>query len=189
MKEINAKGIAVVALTLWICFGGGYTWLKQHYGSDAISSVPTTIINGAKTAIDNSGSRSVLVDRRIGSQTQIQLPTATMPTATPATVASGDIQGPKQKIVLKGIPDSARAPTPTAIPAWPRPSPISSDQYVFVNLGQPGANWWCVQIPSINKQACSADPYMVDNTKAQEDAARMMMSGIMKGEPIGTSRH
>lgn len=132
--------------------------------------------------------------------------TTAVPTAVQATSAGGSMNGnaiyhgdlPQaviankvipNRVVPKGLPDAAKMPTASPYPTWPARSPVPTSEYVFANLGKSGAPYYCVQVPKLGTQACTTDPYILDNAIAQDDLARFLLTGLIQGEPIGTTPH
>jgi hypothetical protein len=187
------RGFLFFVVAAWLILAGGCQTIVKLAGN--APSVAGTIMAGANrlaaqpalNALPVTGSGIVFTSN--GAPLPQATPTAAA-TAPTQGVAGGNVAVPKKdKIVVRGLPDSAKIPTATPYPTWPQPSPIASSEYVFANLGEPGDGWWCVQIPASGVQACSADPFMVDNPTAQEDLARMLLHGLVKGEAIGTPKH
>jgi hypothetical protein len=132
--------------------------------------------------------------------------TTAVPTVVQATSAGGSMNGnavyhgklpdavitnrsSSDQVVPRGLPDAAKMPTASPYPTWPARTPIATSEYSFVNLSKPGSPYYCVQVSSLGTQSCTADPYIVDNALAQDDLARYLLTGLIQGEPIGTTPH
>jgi hypothetical protein len=160
------------------------------------------IIPGDLFDPSDSSSDSVLPDDAVANDSPVST-SAPAPAAQPASsngqIASGSIAGQaplptaqvrvpttSSVVVPNGLPDAARMPVPTAIPKWVDPTPLPAGDVVVNAFKSPeGTEYWCLEVKSVGKEACSGVASSFATDRAQYEIAGMIKSGLI-GDPIGT---